>query len=60
MGAVKRLHNTDGAIRVDRSVFAVVAIGGEAAGIGAGVRNWTPMRDGTWHLEDVWMSTERP
>jgi len=32
----------------------------QAAGIGAGVRNWTPMRDGTWHLEDVWMSTERP
>jgi peptide/nickel transport system substrate-binding protein len=28
-------------------------------GLGANVRNWTADRDGTWHLEDVWLA-EKP
>jgi peptide/nickel transport system substrate-binding protein len=29
-------------------------------GLGANVRNWSTDRDGTWHLEDVWLGAEKP
>jgi peptide/nickel transport system substrate-binding protein len=29
-------------------------------GLGANVRNWMSDRDGTWHLEDVWLGAEKP
>ena len=28
--------------------------------LGANVRNWSADRDGTWHLEDVWLGAEKP
>jgi peptide/nickel transport system substrate-binding protein len=29
-------------------------------GLGANVKNWSADRDGSWHLEDVWLGAEKP
>jgi len=29
-------------------------------GIGRAVRNWSESRDGAWHLDDTWLSAEKP
>jgi peptide/nickel transport system substrate-binding protein len=53
------LYAAEAALLQSRRIIPLLHIR-NSLGLGAKVKNWSADRDGTWHLEDIWLGAEKP
>jgi peptide/nickel transport system substrate-binding protein len=57
--SIEDLYSAEAGVLSSQRVIPLLHIRA-AFGIGRSVRNWSANREGVWHLEDIWLSSEKP